>query len=97
MTESWLGAPKTANSDGRGWGGGVRVRECERACVRDVFALYDNDILPILIMIICNIIILYFIQIRHIGDFPSTGTGLVIHNVFTGVTFCSQFMKARGQ
>ena len=47
MTESWLGAPKTANSDGRG--GGVRVHECERvcacvhacvrACVRDVFAI----------------------------------------------------------
>ena len=30
MTESWLGAPKTANSDGRGGGG--RVRECERVC-----------------------------------------------------------------
>ena len=58
-----------------GGGGGVRVRECERvcacvhACVRDVFAIYDNDILPRLIMIIINIIILYFIQIRHTDDF----------------------------
>ena len=58
-------------------GGGVRVLECERvcvrvhvhACVRDVFAIYDNDILPRLIMIIIKIIILYFIQIRHTDDF----------------------------
>ena len=40
-----------------------------RACVRDVFAIYDNDILPRLIMIIIKIIILYFIQIRHTDDF----------------------------
>ena len=58
-----------------GGGGGVRVRGCERvracvhACVRDVFAIYDNDILPRLIMIIIKIIILYFIQIRHTDDF----------------------------
>ena len=39
------------------------------ACVRDVFAIYDNDILPRLIMIIIKIIILYFIQIRHTDDF----------------------------
>ena len=62
-------------------GVGVFVRECERACVhacvRDVFAIYDNDILPRLIMIIIKIIILYFIQIRHTDDFPSTGTRLV--------------------
>ena len=44
----------------------VRVR----ACVRDVFAIYDNDILPRLIMIIIKIIILYFIQIRHTDDSP---------------------------
>ena len=50
---------------------------CARACVHDVFAIYDNDILPMLIMIKINIIILYFIQIRHTDDFPSTGTGLV--------------------
>ena len=80
----------TTNSDGRGWGGGVRVRECERvracvhvcvhACVRDVFAIYDNNILPRPIMVIIKIIILYFIQIRHTGDFPSTGTRLVCIN-----------------
>ena len=68
-TVSWLGAPiqRTATVVG----GGVRVRECERvcACVRDVFAIYDNDILPRLIMIIIKIIILYFIQIRHTDDF----------------------------
>ena len=29
-------------------------------------------------MIIIKIIILYFIQIRHTDDFPSTGTRLVI-------------------
>ena len=46
-------------------GGGVRVHEC----VRDVFAIYDNDIFPRLIMIIIKIIILYFIQIRHTDDF----------------------------
>ena len=55
-------------------GGGVHVRECERvcahACVRDVVAIYDNDILPRLIMIIIKTIILYFIQIRHTDDFP---------------------------
>ena len=48
-----------------------------RACVHDVFAIYDNNIFPRLIMIIIKIIILYFIQIRHSDDFPSTGTRLV--------------------
>ena len=53
-----------------GWAHGHS--ECERlcACVRDVFAIYDNDILPRLIMIIIKIIIIYFIQIRHTDDFP---------------------------
>ena len=37
------------------------VRACMHACVRDVFAIYDNDILPRLIMIIIKIIILYLI------------------------------------
>ena len=68
-----IGCTDTANSDGRGWG--VRVHECERvcacvrACMRDVFAIYDSYILPRLIMIIIKIIILYFIQIRHTDDF----------------------------
>ena len=52
----------------------MRVREC----VRDVFAIYDNNISPRLIMIIIKIIILYFIQIRHTDDFHSTGTRLVL-------------------
>ena len=71
-TSSWLGAPtqRTATVVG----GGVRVRECARAYImRDVFAIYDDNILPRLIMIIIEIIILYFIQIRHTDDFPSTG------------------------
>ena len=86
--ESRLGAPtlRTAMVVG---GGGVCVfasvsvcaHACMHACVRDVFAIYDNDMLPMLIMIIINIIILYFIQIRHTDDFPSTGTGLVYVNV----------------
>ena len=38
-----------------------------------MFAIYDDNILPRLIMIIIKIIILYFIRIRHTGDFPSTG------------------------
>ena len=48
-----------------------RVWACVRmcACMRDVFAIYDNDILHRLIMIIIKIIILYFIQFRHPDDF----------------------------
>ena len=42
--------------------------------VHDVFAIYDNNISPGLLMIIIKIIILYFIQIRHTDDFPPTGT-----------------------
>ena len=47
-------------------------------CVRDVCAIYDNNISPSLLMIIIKIIILYFIQIRHTDAFPPTGTLLVI-------------------
>ena len=67
---------RTANIDGRGWGCEcARVYACVRPCmcVRDVFAIYEDNILPRLIMIIIKIIILYFIQIRHTDDFPSTG------------------------
>ena len=72
-----IGRTDTANSDGRGLGVGVCVfasvnvcaLACVHACVHDVFAIYDNDILPRLIMIIIKIIILYFIQIRHTDDF----------------------------
>ena len=55
--------------------GGVRVRECVRVMCK--LAIYDNDIGPRLIMVIIKIIILYFIQITHTDDFPSTGTRLV--------------------
>ena len=54
---------------------------CMHACVRDVFAIYDRNILLRLKMIIIKIVILYFIQIRHTDYFPSTGTRLVIINV----------------
>ena len=42
------------------------------ACVRAgcVCYIYDNKILPRLIMIIIKIIFLYFIQIRHTDDSP---------------------------
>ena len=49
-------------------------------CVRDVCAIYDNNISPSLLMIIIKIIILYFIQIRHTDAFPPTGTLLVGYN-----------------
>ena len=77
-----VGRTDTANSDGRVWGcacacarvcASVRVRTSVHACVRDVFAIYDDNILPRLIMIIIKIIIVYFKQIRHTDDFPSTG------------------------
>ena len=48
----------------------MSARVCVHACVRDVFSIYDNDILPRLIMIIIKIMILYFIQIRHTDDIP---------------------------
>ena len=61
----------------------ARMRACVgtsvHAYVRDVFAIYDDNISPMLIMSIIKIIILYFIQIRHTDDFPSTGTRLVQH------------------
>ena len=80
MTESWLGAPKQRTA--MVVCGGCGIRECARvcasvhvhtsvhACVRDVFAIYDDNILSRLIMIIIKIMILYFIQIRHTDDSP---------------------------
>ena len=62
-----------------------RVRACVRACMRACvmcIAIYDNNILARLIMIIIKIIILFFIQIRHIDDFPSTGTRLAKYNQY---------------
>ena len=49
------------------------MRTSVHACVRDAFAIYDDNILSRLIMIIIKMIILYFIQIRHTDDFPSAG------------------------
>ena len=71
-----VGRTETGNSDGRVWGWArvcACIRPCMRACVRDVFAIYDDNILSRLIMIIIKIIILYFIKIRHTDDFPSVG------------------------
>ena len=64
------------NQNGDG-GGGWCARECVFARVHDVFAIYDNNTLPRLIMIIIKIIFLYFIEITHTNDFLSTGTRLV--------------------
>ena len=61
---------------------------CVRVCV--VFAIYDNNILPRLIMIIIKMLILYFIQIRHTDDFPSTGTRLV------NITHLKNILLSRG-
>ena len=54
-----VGRTETANSDGRVWGcacarvcASVRVRTSVHACVRDVFVIYDDNILSRLIMII---------------------------------------------
>ena len=82
---SWLAAP----THQRSWVGvcvftsvSLCERACMRACVRDVFAIYDHNILPRLKMIIIKIVILYFIQIRHTDGFTSTGTRLVL--IITG-------------
>ena len=77
-----VGRTETANSECRVWGcacecervcASVRVRTSVHACVRDVFAIYDDNILSRLIIIIIKIIILYLIQIRHTDYFPSAG------------------------
>ena len=65
--------------------GGVCVCTCSRGCVRTcarpfvrAWCVCNNFIWPRLIIIIIKNIILYFIQIRHTDDFPSTGTHLVL-------------------
>ena len=58
-------------------GTSVCVCACVYTCVHDVFAIYDNNILPMLIMIMTKIMYLYFIKIAQTDDFPSTGTQLV--------------------
>ena len=70
-----VGRTDTANIDGGGWGcARAYMLVCMRACVHDLFAVYDNNILPRLIMIILKIISLYFIEIAQTDDFPSKGT-----------------------
>ena len=61
------------------------ARACMRAYVRDVFALYDNNIFTRLIML--KIIFLYFIEIAHTDDFPA-GTRLVYIKTFIPVVIC---------
>ena len=53
MTESWLGAPKQRTATV------VCASVHVHACVRDVFAIYDDNILSRLIMMIIKIMILY--------------------------------------
>ena len=70
-----VGRTDTPNSDADSRGWGVHAGECVRvcACMRDVFAIYDNNILPRLIMIIIINIFQYFIEIAQTDDFHSTG------------------------
>ena len=58
------------------------VRTRVRACVRDLFAIYDNNFLPRL-----KNNILHFIHIRHTDDFASTGNRLVLYNIIN-TTMC---------
>ena len=88
-----IGRTGPSNSDNQNCDGGglvcARVRVyartrvcvcmCVCACVRDVFAIYENKIVPRLIMIVIKTIFLYFIEIAHTDDFPSTGTRLVYY------------------
>ena len=62
------------------------MRKSVHACVRDVFAIYDGNILPRLIMIIIKINILYFIRIRHTDDFPSTDIPASSYKRMNGLT-----------
>ena len=63
-----LGTTDPSNSDNLNDGGVVWVG----VWTRDVFAIYDNNFFGPWLMIIIKNIILYFIQIRHTDDFPST-------------------------
>ena len=55
-------APTNSDNLYLGYMAAVCVRTRVRVCVRDVFAIYDNNIWPRLIMVIIKIIILYFIR-----------------------------------
>ena len=81
------GAPKQRTAAVVCGGVSVRVRTSVHACVRDVFAIYDDNILARLIMNIIKIIILYFIQIRHTDDFPSAGIPASHYNVDIFLSF----------
>ena len=81
-----VGRTDPSNSDNQNGDGGGLVcayawvclcvhAACVRACV--MCLQYDNNILTMLIMVIIKIIFLYFIEIAHTDDFPSTGTQLV--------------------
>ena len=69
----------------------VRACACVRASLCDVFAIYDNNSSPRLIMIIITIILLYFIQIRQTDDFPSTGTRLVRIHILCTAPYVTQY------
>ena len=68
------------NHDGAPLCVSVRVRMSVHACVHDVFAIYEDNILSRLIIIIIKIIIVYFIQIRHTDDSPQRVYRLVLYN-----------------
>ena len=67
------------------------VRACVHACVRDVFAIYDNNTLTTLIIIIIKIVFLYFTEIAPTDYFPSTGTRLVQINTRAGDPISPRF------
>ena len=69
----------------------VCIHACVCACVRDVFAIYDNNTLPRLIMIRIKIIFLYFIEITHTDDFPSTGTRIVVIKCSNGCLYENKY------
>ena len=81
-----VGRSDPSNSDSQNGDGGGLVCACARAsmcalvcvcaCVH-VFAMYYNNILPRLIMILIKIILRYLIEIAHTDHFPSAGTRLV--------------------
>ena len=77
-----IGRNDPSNSDNQNGDGGGLV--CVHACV--MCSIYDNNVLPRLIMIIIKIIFLYLIEKAHTDDFPSTGTRLVYHNYRCQVT-----------
>ena len=68
---------------------------CVYTCVRDVFAIYDNNILPRLIMIITKITFLSFLKIAQTDDFPSTGSRLVYKTVVLFITVVFYFCLIR--